>query len=102
MEFDSTEHMFWWIFAGSRGGAMRARIAMSLRDLPQNANQLASNLGVNYRTITHHLRILEENGIVKSGGPKYGKVYFLTDLFLMNDGLFDEVVGRKVERRGRP
>ncbi|WP_232085609.1 ArsR/SmtB family transcription factor [Conexivisphaera calida] len=98
MEFDSTEHMFWWIFTGSRGGTMRARIVASLRDLPQNANQLAQNLGVNYRTITHHLRILEESGIVKSEGPRYGKIYFLTDLFQMNDDLFEEIVGR-VKRR---
>ncbi|BBE42109.1 Transcriptional regulator, ArsR family [Conexivisphaera calida] len=77
---------------------MRARIVASLRDLPQNANQLAQNLGVNYRTITHHLRILEESGIVKSEGPRYGKIYFLTDLFQMNDDLFEEIVGR-VKRR---
>ena len=98
MEFDSTEHMFWRIFVGSRGGAMRARIVASLRDLPQNANQLAQNLGVNYRTITHHLRILEESGIVKSEGPRYGKIYFLTDLFQVNSDLFEEIVGR-VRRR---
>ncbi len=98
MGFDSTEHMFWWIFAGSRGGTMRARIVESLRDLPQNANQLAQSLGVNYRTITHHLRILEDSGIVKSEGPRYGKVYFLTDLFRANEGLFEEIVGRARRR----
>jgi len=84
--------MFWWIFIGSKGGAMRVKIVISLKDFPQNAYQLAQNLGVNYRTVMHHLSILEENGIVKSEGPKYGKVYFLTDLFTKNFELFEKII----------
>lgn len=94
MQFESSTHLYWWIFVGSKGGAMRARIVMSLKDYPQNAYQLSQNLGVNYRTIIHHLSVLEENYIVKSEGPKYGKVYFLTDAFLSNFGLFDQIVSR--------
>ncbi len=86
--------MFWWIFVGSKGGVMRMKIVISLKDFPQNANQLAQNLGVNYRTVMHHLNILEENGIVKSEGPKYGKVYFLTDLFMKNFDLFEKITER--------
>jgi DNA-binding transcriptional ArsR family regulator len=84
--------MFWWIFIGSKGGAMRVKIVISLKDFPQNAHQLAQNLRVNYRTVMHHLSILEENGIVKSEGPKYGKVYFLTDLFTKNFELFEKII----------
>ncbi len=90
--------MYWWIFIGSKGGVMRMKIVMSLKDYPQNANQLAQNLGVNYRTVTHHLSILEENYIVKSEGPKYGKVYFLTDSFLKNYSLFNEIISRGRKR----
>ncbi|WP_449462873.1 winged helix-turn-helix domain-containing protein [Tardisphaera miroshnichenkoae] len=84
MSFDSEEHMFWWIFVGSRGGKMRLKIVESLMQSPANANQLAQKLGVNYRTIEHHLRVLESNGIVKSEGPRYGLTFFATDSLRAN------------------
>lgn len=53
-----------------------------LRDRPYNANTLAAAMGMDYKTIRHHLRVLEKNHIVqpsKEGG--YGVIYFLTDDF---------------------
>ena len=50
-----------------------------LQDRPSNANQLAKTLAVDYKTIQHHLRILEENGLVTpSEKGAYGAVLFLT------------------------
>lgn len=99
MSFESLKHLLWWVFVGTRGGPMRKKIMLSLLNSPANANQLAERLGVNYRTILHHIRILEENGLVKSEGPKYGKVYFPTDLISENMEVFNSVLsdgwGRK-------
>jgi DNA-binding transcriptional ArsR family regulator len=40
-------------------------------------NQLSNMVGVDYRTITHHIRILLKNSLVVSEGEGYGVTYFL-------------------------
>lgn len=91
-----------WLIAGTRGGAMRARIIMALHNTPMNANQLANYLGVDYRTIRHHLEILEKNRIITSAGDKYGVIYFLTSEMEENYSVFEEIwekFGKKRKRR---
>lgn len=56
----------------------RGKILTTLRDVPMNANQLAESIGVDYRTIRHHLDILEKNGMITSMGKRYGKMYFIS------------------------
>jgi len=60
------KHMLQWLIAGSRGGPNRARLIIAIRDEPMNANQLCDILEVDYRTVRHHLDILEKNGLVTS------------------------------------
>ena len=43
-----------------------------------NANKLGIQLEVDYRTIRHHLDVLEKNGLITSMGERYGKMYFLS------------------------
>lgn len=73
------EKVLWWLIGGTRGGKNRLRIIESLRDQPMNANQLSENLDLDYKTVRHHLEVLEENEIVTSVGDSYGKNYFLTE-----------------------
>ena len=73
-----TKHVIQWLIAGSRGGLNRGKILTTLRDLPSNANQLGTSIGVDYRTIRHHLEILEKNGMITSMGKRYGKMYFIS------------------------
>ena len=71
--------LLWYLLGGTRGGPNRAEILRVLRERPLNANQLAESLGVDYKTVQHHLRVLEEHGLV---GPSergtYGALLFLT------------------------
>ncbi len=63
-----------------------------LRDRPSNANQLAERLSVDYKTIQHHLRVLEENGlVVPSEKGAYGAVLFLTPKMEEALPIFDEI-----------
>jgi len=81
---------------------MRARIIMALKETPMNANQLANFLGVDYRTIRHHLEILEKNRIVTSAGDKYAVTYFLSSEMEENYSVFEEIwkkIGKKEKRR---
>lgn len=102
MSFDSYEHMLWWVFVGSRGGRMRKMMVDLLITSPMNANQLAGSLSVNYRTISHHLKVLVESRLIAAQGPRYGQVYFPTALLTSNMAVYREVVNdKKAEEQGK-
>ena len=54
-------------------------MVLSLQDEPKNAHQLALGLKLDYKTVRHHLSVLEKNGLVTSSGNGYGNCYFLRD-----------------------
>ena len=80
-----------WLLLGTKGGYNRARIIKFLHDMPSNANKLATELNLNYRTITHHLSVLDEMNVIISVGKKYGKVYMLSTEMEKNYGEFDKI-----------
>ena len=86
--------VFWLLFVGSRGGTNRIRIMSVLRNRPRNRNQLATELGIDYKNIQHHIKVLEENNLVKKIGNLYGVTYYVSALFENNEIVFDEIVAR--------
>ena len=82
-----------------RGGVTRAQIITALKDQPRNANQLATLICKDYRTIRHHLKVLEKNRIVTSAGEGYGTTYFLSPEMEDNYALFEEMFKRTLEKR---
>ncbi|KHO49867.1 MAG: hypothetical protein QT04_C0056G0004 [archaeon GW2011_AR11] len=58
------KQLLWYLIAGTRGGETRGKIISFLKQEPSNANKLTSSLHLDYKTIRHHLRILEENRII--------------------------------------
>jgi len=88
------KYLLGWLIAGTRGGMTRARIIKALQETPQNANQLAILLGMDYKTIRHHLGVLEKNKIITSVGDKYGATYFLSQVMEDNYGLFEEILNK--------
>jgi DNA-binding transcriptional ArsR family regulator len=62
-----------------------------LKETPQNANQLATLLGMDYRTIRHHLNVLQKNKIITPVGEGYGMVYFLSQTLEDNYAVFEEI-----------
>ena len=81
----------WWLIAGSKGGENRARIILELHRSPYNANKLAQKLSLDYKTIRHHIDVLEENNLVKSTGEAYGALYFLSDEMEKGFDIFLEI-----------
>jgi DNA-binding transcriptional ArsR family regulator len=63
-----------------------------LKETPQNANQLATSLKLDYRTIRHHLEVLEKNKLIVSVGEGYGTTYFLSPVMEENYALFEEIL----------
>ncbi|KAB1196238.1 MULTISPECIES: winged helix-turn-helix domain-containing protein [Haloferax] len=69
------EGILWYVLTGTRGGANRIRILRELADRPRNANRLAEELRLDYKTVRHHLDVLVQNGLVEHSGTGYGAVY---------------------------
>jgi DNA-binding transcriptional ArsR family regulator len=90
----SLKYLLGWLIAGTRGGPTRAKIIEALKETPQNANQLATSLNMDYKTIRHHLSVLEKNRIITSVGDKYGATYFLSQVMEENYALFEEILNK--------
>ncbi len=94
----SLKYVLGWLIAGTRGGPTRAKIIEALRETPQNANQLATLLKMDYKTMRHHLEVLEKNKIITSVGDRYGATYFLSQTMEDNYAVFEEImkkIGKK-------
>jgi DNA-binding transcriptional ArsR family regulator len=90
----SLKYLLGWLIAGTRGGLTRAKMIKALRETPQNANQLANLLEMDYRTIRHHLKVLQKNRLITSAGEGYGTTYFLSPTLEENYALFEEIVNK--------
>ncbi len=71
--------VLWYLLASSRGGETRARILRVLEERPRNANQIASELDLDYTTIRHHLDVLTDDNVLKRAGDGYGDIYLFTE-----------------------
>jgi len=90
----SLKYLLGWLIAGTRGGPTRAKIIRVLKESPQNANQLATILKMDYKTMRHHLEVLEKNKIITSIGERYGATYFLSQTMEDNYSLFEEIASK--------
>jgi DNA-binding transcriptional ArsR family regulator len=85
------EKLLWWLIAGKRGGINRARIIKALAERPYNTHQLSEELNLDYKTVRHHVKILEENNVIKPTGDTYGKLYFLSKELKENYDIFEKI-----------
>jgi DNA-binding transcriptional ArsR family regulator len=95
------KYLLGWLIAGTRGGASRAQIIRTLNESPQNANQLATILKLDYRTIRHHLDVLQKNGVITSAGDRYGTTYFLSPVMEENYAVFEEILNKIWQKEKR-
>ena len=82
------------MLAGSSGGPNRGRIILLLKDRPSNAHQMARELGLDYKTVRHHLDVLMENQMLSARGEGYGRMYFLSPMLETNFAAFEEIWAR--------
>ncbi|HEC76260.1 MAG TPA: ArsR family transcriptional regulator [Thermoplasmatales archaeon] len=95
--------ILWWLLAASAGGINRGKIIELLIEKPMNANELAKELELDYKTVRHHLRVLEKNSLITSMGEEYAKMYFISELLEENINYFYEIwekIGKnKIKKR---
>lgn len=86
------KNLLWYLIAGTKGGETRGRIIDFLKENPSNANKIAEMLKLDYKTIRHHLEVLEKNNIITAVNKgNYGAVYFLSELMNASYGVFGEI-----------
>jgi DNA-binding transcriptional ArsR family regulator len=91
--------LLYYLLAGTRGAFNRLLILRYLKATPVNANQLSTELKLDYKTVQHHIRILEQNGlIVSSQKGNYGAVYFISPYMEAEFAILDEIWA-KVDKR---
>jgi DNA-binding transcriptional ArsR family regulator len=77
----SFKQLLLYLFAFSRGAETRYRLVTALAERPMNTNQLAKELGMDYKAAEHHVRILLQNGLLQTpSAGAYGAPYFLSPL----------------------
>jgi predicted transcriptional regulator len=86
--------LLWFLLGGSRGGPNRARIIQRLRERPSNQNQLAGDLGLQYKAIQHHVKVLVRSSLIIGAGEKYGVTYSLSPWLESRVDIFEEVCRR--------
>ncbi len=95
----SMERVLWFIIAGSRGGYNRARILRLLAERPRNAHQIAERLGLNYKTVMHHLKLLQRHDLVVNPVEgSYGSPYFLSKQMEHYLPVLERIVKEELER----
>jgi len=65
-----------------------------------NTNQLRIMLDLDYRTVRHHLEVLEDNDLITSTGNRYGKMYFVSQRLEESMDVFEEVWSQMREKPG--
>ena len=88
------KRLLWFVFTGSRGGLNRLKIISKLKENPFNINQLAKELGLDYKAIQHHIRVLEKNNMISKVGEKYNVNYFISTFLEVNMEIFEEIEGK--------
>lgn len=86
------EGVLWYLLASSRGGPTRVRILEALEERPQNANQLATELDLDYTTVRHHLDLLVDNNVLERTDDDYAAVYLFTDQVESNWATVEEIL----------
>jgi predicted transcriptional regulator len=83
--------LLWFFFAGTRGGDNRIKILDLLIKNPLNINKISEELQLDYKTIQHHIKILEKNNLVTKIGDKYGALYFISNYLEKNINSYYEI-----------
>lgn len=93
-----TSKLLFYLFTSTRGGFTRLRIIMLLLQRSYNTHQLSQELGLDYKAVQHHMKVLEKNNMVQKIGDKYGAIYHLSTFLEVNIRALDEAID-KLDRK---
>ena len=76
---------------GARGGIVRLKILVMLNRKTYNINEISKNLSLDYKTIQHHIRVLEKSSLITSSRKRYANSYRLSSLLEANKDMLKEI-----------
>ena len=86
------KNILWYLIAGTKGGETRGKIIDLIRKTPSNANRIAEMLKLDYKTVRHHIDVLEKNNVITAiNKGNYGAVYFLSEPMQASIKIFDGI-----------
>ncbi len=89
------KRLLWHLICSTRGGVNRAKILHVLTENPSNANQISTQLKLDYKTIAHHIDVLKKNGlIITENEDSYGATYFTSPVLEKNYFALNEIMDR--------
>jgi DNA-binding transcriptional ArsR family regulator len=92
---DAFKRLTFWLLEGTKGGPTRIRLLSLLKTKPMNMHQLSKTAKLDYKSVEHHINLLEKNGLVECTGDGYGKVYFISDNLLSQKGILERIRGEE-------
>lgn len=94
----ATRKLLLYLFTGTKGGYTRLKIIMHLEASPLNTNQITNVIGLDYKAVQHHMKVLEKNNLVTKVGERYGAIFYLSNFLELNIACLSEVI-EKLERK---
>jgi DNA-binding transcriptional ArsR family regulator len=95
---EQTKRLLFWLLEGTKGGPTRIQLLSILAKKPMNLHQLAHAAGLDYKTVEHHVELLEKNLVIDHVGSGYGKAYFVSDSVLQEKEVMNKIRGGGNER----
>ena len=92
---DALKRLTFWLLEGTKGGPTRIRLLSLLETKPMNMHQLSKSASLDYKSVEHHIGLLEKNGLVEYTGDGYGKVYFISDSMLSQKDMLERIRGEE-------
>lgn len=89
-----TSKLLFYLFTSTRGGFTRLRIIMLLLQRSYNTHQLSQELGLDYKAVQHHMKVLEKNNMVLKIGERYGAIFHLSTFLEVNIGALDLAIDK--------
>ncbi len=89
------KRLLWYLIYSTRGGINRVKILDFVTESPSNANQISTQLKLDYKTILHHLAVLKKNGlIIIENEHSYGATYFTSPIMEKNYYAINEIMDK--------
>ncbi len=90
--------LFSSVFTGMGGRYTRLRIICAITEESINILKLSKKLNLDYKTVQHNIKVMEENNFIVREGTGYGDMFFVSELISSNLPTLYYVI-RKVEAK---
>ncbi len=98
---DPMKRLLFWLLEGTKGGPTRLSLLSILAKKPMNTRQLSLAAGLDYKTVEHHVELLEKNSVLESTGDGYGQVHFISDIALADKDFAAKLKGGNNGRKAK-